>query len=255
MRRVRLFDIPFDNLTLRGAVKRIMTMCDGKGPSYVATANVDFVVNTYGWRPKTVRNPPLLEALQGASLVLADGMPIVWLSRILRRPLKQRVTGADLVPAVAKAAASKEKSLYLLGGPPGVGRKAAKKLQKKYEGLSIAGIASPAVTSGTKLTRRDRELVSKINAARPDILLIGFGNPKQELWFFRVKSLLKVPVSIGVGGSFAFSAGVIPRAPLWVRRAGFEWLHRLIHEPVRLFHRYVLGGVRFSSLTLFELLK
>jgi len=251
---VVILGIPVDNVTLSEAVERIFQLVgdyknDGV-PRQVATVNVDFIVNTLTWEQGGVRHPELLDVLRRADLVTADGMPVVWMSRLLGCPLKERVTGADLVPALAAQAARRGVSLFFLGGRGDVGRRAADLLVRQNPDLKVAGVSAPFVyTEGEQLAAfeaEDAAIVEEINAARPDVLLIAFGNPKQELWFARNALRLKVPVSIGIGGTFEFIVGTVPRAPLWIQRAGLEWVYRILMEPQRLWKRYAVGTVKFA---------
>ena len=253
-----LMGIPIDNLTIEEAVEKIAHLAmlyrrDGK-PRHVATVNVDFMVNTLSWSPTGVRHPELLHILRQADMVTADGMPLVWLSRLLGSPLRQRVAGADLVPLLAKASAERGLSLYFLGGRGDVAERAAEVLAAKFPGVRIVGIDAPFVhTQGTELAdfeAQDQPVLEKINAANPDILLIGFGNPKQEIWFDRHRSRIRAGVSIGIGGTFEFITGRVSRAPVWMQKTGLEWIYRMLQEPRRLLKRYFVGLFKFSFLAL-----
>jgi N-acetylglucosaminyldiphosphoundecaprenol N-acetyl-beta-D-mannosaminyltransferase len=220
----------------------------------VATVNVDFVVNTLSWSLKQSRHPELLDILRRADLVTPDGMPIVWASKLLGVPLKGRVTGADLVPRLAMEAAGRQKSIYFLGGRGDVGRKAAELLKKRYPNLKVAETDSPFVhVEGEALSgaeEQDQAIVERINRSGADILLIGFGNPKQEIWFDRNRTRLKVPVSIGIGGTYEFIVGSVARAPLWMQKTGLEWVFRITQDPWRLWKRYFVGFFKFGLMIL-----
>ncbi len=251
---VVILGIPLDNLNMDETVDRIFSMVElyqsDQRPRLVATVNVDFVVNTLTWHLGRIRHPELLDILQRADLVTADGMPMVVISKLMGSPLKERVTGADLVPRLAEDAAKRGKSMYFLGGRGDVAMQAASLLRKRYPELLVAGIDSPFVhIEGEKLAdaeEADQEIVERINDARPDILLIAFGNPKQEVWFNRNRSRLRVPVSIGIGGTFEFITGSVRRAPLWMQRTGLEWVFRITQDPGRLWKRYLVGFLKFG---------
>jgi N-acetylglucosaminyldiphosphoundecaprenol N-acetyl-beta-D-mannosaminyltransferase len=215
---------------------------------------VDFVTHTLTWRLSRPRHPELLDILRKADLVTPDGMPMVWASRLLGTPLKERVTGADLVPRLAEAATLHGKSIYFLGGRADVGKRAAEKLKNQYPDLKIAGIDSPFVRiEGEALDAaldEDRAIVDRINRSGADILLIGFGNPKQEVWFERNRHRLQVPVSIGVGGTYEFIVGSVARAPRWMQKYGLEWLFRITQDPARLWKRYFVGFFKFGLMIL-----
>jgi N-acetylglucosaminyldiphosphoundecaprenol N-acetyl-beta-D-mannosaminyltransferase len=247
--------IPVDNLTREGAVDRIIELAkrrDGRA-RLVSTLNVDFLVNALGTGFSRARHPELLEVLRQSDLVTADGFPILWLSRIAGRPLPHRVCGSDLVPGLAERAATEGLSIFLLGGGEGIGARAAEVLQRQNPGLRIAGAAAPMIhAAGPGLSRAeadDQALVEMINASGADILLIGLGNPKQELWFNRNRYRLKVPVSIGVGGTFSFIVGSVRRAPRWMQRSNLEWLYRITQDPARLWRRYALGMIKMVALS------
>lgn len=253
-RRAVVLGIPVDRVTLAQAVDRVFCMVDEFGadrrPRLVATVNVDFLVNALGWFSGVPRHPELVAVLREAELITADGMPVVWAARLLGAALPERVTGADLVPRLAREAALRGKSLYFLGGSREVAEQAARILQERNPGLRIAGIDSPFVhTTGEKLADADVEdepILERINRSGADILLVGFGNPKQEMWFSRNRDRLRVPVSIGIGGAFNFITGAVARAPRWMQRTGLEWIFRVIQEPRRLWRRYALGMAKLG---------
>ncbi|MBW2441186.1 MAG: WecB/TagA/CpsF family glycosyltransferase [Deltaproteobacteria bacterium] len=253
-----ILGIPVDNLDMDETVERILALIeasrkDGKA-RLVVTVNVDFIVNTMTWRLSRFRHPELINILRRADLVTPDGMPIIWTSRMLGTPLKERVTGADLVPRLAQAAARNGKSIYFLGGQGDVGLRAARLLQEQFPGLKVAGADSPFVKiEGEALTGeivKDQEVVERINRSGADILLIGFGNPKQEVWFERNRSRLQVPVSIGIGGTYEFIVGTVARAPEWMQKAGLEWIFRITQDPKRLWKRYFVGFFKFGLMIL-----
>lgn len=251
-----ILGIPVDNLTMNEAVSFVFGMLDAYAadgrPRLVATVNVDFVVNTLTWRLGRIRHPELIDILRRADLVTADGMPIVWMSRLLGVPLKERVTGADLVPKLAESAAGREKSIFFLGGKGDVGQKAADLLKERFPDLKMAGVYSPFVhVDGEAMAlaeEEDEHIVAAINRSNADILLIAFGNPKQELWFDRNRHRLKVPVSIGIGGTYEFIVGSVSRAPKWMQKTGLEWVFRITQDPKRLIKRYFLGLLKFGAM-------
>ncbi len=249
-----LLGIPVDSLTVSGALDRLFGLLESippEGCRMVATVNVDFVVNATGFLLHRA-NPELLPVLRRAALVTADGMPLVLLGRLLGAPLPERVTGADLVPLIAERAAECGRSLYFLGGTPENAAGAAEILTRRFPSLRIAGIDTPFVKlDGTPESEaQSREICERINAAHPDLVLIGFGNPKQELWLARNAARLRVPAAIGIGGTFNFICGNVKRAPRWVQRFGLEWIYRILQEPRRLWKRYGIGLLVFGGLSL-----
>lgn len=246
----RLFGIPVAKVTEAEAVDRIVDMVkrprQGKA-AFIATLNVDFVSNAVtGW--PFSGNDELWGYLKNADFVTADGMPIVVLSRLLGNALPVRVTGADLVPAICRRFAKEGLSVYVLGGEQSALDDAFAKMD--VSGLKIAGL-DPAFV---KLDEDQSDIIERINKARPDLLFVALGNPKQELWMGRNAAKLDVGAMIGVGGTFNFIAGRVKRAPEWVQKCGAEWIYRICQEPGRLWKRYAYGLAKFSWLSLRHLL-
>lgn len=243
---IAILGIPIDNVTLTEAVDDILELIEEhqeRKPGYVGTVNVDFLMNTVGWTRSSICHPELLSALRNADFNTSDGMPIVWLSRALNCQLKERVSGADFIPRLIEQCSKLQKSIFLLGADSQIAHNAAKKLKEEYPTLNIAGIASPHIfVTGEELEKaseKDTFIINQINASNPSLLLIFFGNPKQEIWFQRIRHQLSVPVAIGGGGTLNFVSGNVSRAPTWMQHLGLEWLHRLIKEPKRLWKRYL----------------
>ncbi len=202
----------------------------------VATVNADFVV-------KAAEDPELRFILQEADLATPDGMPLVWGARLLGVDIAERVAGADMIPALATKAAKNGLSVYLFGSVDGVAEKAAKILTDNNPGLNIVGTASPPFTS---LIDMDQKYIDDIKAAKPDILLVALGNPKQEKFISMHKNKLGAAVAIGIGGTLDFIAGKQTRAPLWMQNTGTEWLFRMFSDPKRLVERYYNDLTGFS---------
>lgn len=235
--QVSLMNVPFDVVTMDQAVDRIDTMIAERAPSYVATANVDFLVQAR-------RDNELRRVLAKAPLVVCDGTPLVWLSKLLRRPLPERVAGSDMVPRLLTRAQQCGWRVFFLGGTPAVLEKAIHNVLQTHPGIQIVGSYSPPFAP---LQQMDNEgICSRIRAAAPDLLLVSFGCPKQEKWISRHHASLGVPVSIGVGATVDFLAGAVKRAPRWMQVSGLEWVFRLCQEPKRLLKRYATDLVVFS---------
>jgi N-acetylglucosaminyldiphosphoundecaprenol N-acetyl-beta-D-mannosaminyltransferase len=235
-----ILGVPIDDLSMPETLDRIEEfVAHGRATGrthQIATINADFVVNA-------LHDPELGQILQESDLATPDGMPLVKGARLLGVPLEGRVTGADLVPALAERAAQKGYTLFLLGAREGVAVQAAEVLRRRYPGLQVAGTLSPP---NRPLIEMDHSIVDVVKAARPDILLVAFGNPKQEKWINMHAAELTVPVCIGVGGTLDLIAGVTRRAPAWMQNAGLEWLFRLSQEPRRLWKRYVVDLCYFG---------
>lgn len=259
MREVSLIlGIPIDNMNMEEATDKIFSLAEDYGkdrnPRFVATVNVNLLTECHSWNSKSPKNPELINVLRRADMITPDGMPLVWLSKLLGEGLKERVAGADLVPRIAQKASRLGKRIFFLGGGHASARSAASILEKQNPGLKIAGILCPMITLETTKQRglgdNDRAIINTINRSQSDILLIALGSPKQEIWFSRIKAYLKIPVSIGVGGTFNFISGAVSRAPAWMQRMSLEWVYRLIQEPRRLWKRYLLDGFKFIYLAI-----
>lgn len=236
---VCILNTPIDVLDMSGVLTRLEEFIGEKRFHQVATANADFVINAEADRE-------LRHILRYADLVMPDGMPLVWASRKLGMALPERVTGADLVPALAALSAQKGYRIYMLGAKPEVARLAREKLLQAHPTLQIVGCVSPPVQPLDNMD--NAPLLADIQAAQPDILLVAFGNPKQEKWIYRNREALqKVPICIGVGGTFDFIAGQTVRAPRWMQKSGLEWIFRLSQEPKRLWKRYTRDVGQFGS--------
>lgn len=235
---IAILGVPFDNVNTGETIRMIEQMIASRRPHYLATANVDFLV-------QASRDVELRRILFDAHLVLCDGTPLVWASRLLGNPLPERVAGSDLVPLLLKVAAEKNYRPFFLGATPDSIEQAVKNVREKHPGIDIAGYYSPPFN---KLLEMDHEEICKrIMTARPDMLFVGFGCPKQEKWINMHYRSLGVPVSVGVGGTIDFLAGRLARAPRWMQVTGTEWIFRLAQEPGRLFGRYASDLWYFSN--------
>lgn len=234
---VGILGVPVDVLDNVGVIDRLEQFITERRFHQVATANTDFLINA-------LEDPELMHILREADLVIPDGMPLIWASRWLRAPLPERVTGADLVPSLAKLAAERGYRIFMLGAKPEVAKKARDKMEADNPGLEIVGCYSPPLAS--LLEMDNKPILQQIHEAKPDILLVAFGNPKQEKWIYlNREELQEVPICIGIGGTFDFIAGNIVRAPEWMQRSGLEWLFRLGQEPKRLWKRYTRDVLQF----------
>jgi N-acetylglucosaminyldiphosphoundecaprenol N-acetyl-beta-D-mannosaminyltransferase len=247
-KRLRLAGVSIDSLTMNQAIERLLTWIQAPTAKsrYVVTPNVDHAVLFHG-------NAGLRAAYADAAMVLADGMPLVWISRLLRRPLPQRVTGSDLVPALL-GAATRETPLrvYLLGAAPGVGQRAAVNIAKRWPAVEVVGIYSPPLGFENN-PAENAAILDRITAARPDVLIVGLGAPKQELWVHAHRDQITASVTLCVGATIDFLAGQINRAPKWMQRSGLEWVHRLYTQPRRLAKRYARDAWIFPQLVLRDL--
>lgn len=240
--RIALGSARLDNVTMPEAIARICALVAAGRPEYVVTPNVDHLV-------KLEDDPQFRAVYDEAALVLADGMPLLWASRLLGTPLRAKVSGSDLFVEFAAEAARRGLRLYFLGGRSGAAARAAEVLTERFPGLVVCGIDSPPF-GFDRDDRLNGRVLARIRAARPDVLFVGLGAPKQEKWIHRWRHETGVPVSIGVGVSFEFVAGLVRRAPRLLQGMGLEWAWRLLMEPRRLWRRYLVEDTRFVWLFL-----
>jgi N-acetylglucosaminyldiphosphoundecaprenol N-acetyl-beta-D-mannosaminyltransferase len=244
--RVAMCGAFIDAVDLQSAVRLVLGWVadPGGGCRNVVTPNVHHAVLLY-------EQPALRAVYEHADLVVADGTPLVILSRLLRRPLPERVAGSDLVPALLSAAPPGLR-VFLLGAGPGVAERATEEIGRRWPGVEVVGRASPP-PGFEHDSRANEALIAEIAAADPQVLVVGLGAPKQELWVEAHRSRLTVPVALCVGATIDFLAGHRSRAPRWMQRAGLEWLFRILIEPGRLFGRYAHDGRIFARLAVAEL--
>ena len=242
---VALFGLPISNLTMSEAVGRIAEWIESGTMHQIVTANLDFARNAR-------KSEFLHRVICSSSMVLPDGAPLLWASRLLRKPLKERVTGVDMVPELARLSAERGYGIFLLGGSEENARVAAETLKSAHPGVRFVGSYSPPVTPLDKMD--DAEMLWRIEAANPDILLVAFGNPKQEIWISRNFHQLQVPVAIGIGGSLDIIAGSTKRAPKWIQKLHMEWCFRMLQEPRRLLPRYAHDVAALVRLLLMEII-
>ena len=229
---LRILGVRVDNVTTAETLALMERWVAERTPHQIVTVNPEFVM-------RAQRDEDFHGVLEEAALALPDGVGLLWAARVLGQPLRERVTGSDSLPAIAALGAEKGYRLYLLGAAPGVAERTTGILEQRNPGLEIAG-----TFAGSPSSNDEAEIVARIRAAEPDFLFVAYGAPQQDFWIHRNLHRLGVPVCMGVGGAFDFIAGVTPRAPLWMRERGLEWLHRLLTQPWR--WRRMLALPRFA---------
>jgi N-acetylglucosaminyldiphosphoundecaprenol N-acetyl-beta-D-mannosaminyltransferase len=223
----RVLGVRVDCLDMQGALHRVEELVDAGGHHLVATVNPEFVMRARS-------DHDFARVLESADLCLPDGFGVVWAARRGGCAMPGPVTGVDLIPPLAELCARRGFRLFLLGAGPGVAADLAAQLRSSHPDLDVqAHVGSPDASA-------DAETVELIETQRPHLLLVAYGAPRQELWIDRVARRLGVPVAIGVGGSFDYLTGRVPRAPRWMREAGMEWLFRLGRQPWRIRRMAVL---------------
>ena len=210
----------------------------GRG-GFIATANVDHMV-------RLRRSPEFQRVYAQATLVVADGVPLLWASRLQGAPLPERVAGSDLIHSLSRAAAAAGRRVLLLGGNPGTAEQAAQVLKCGSPDLIVADALCPPF-GFEQDPAYVAELRQAIRDSRAELVFVGLGSPKQELFIAQHRDVLPNAWWIGVGISFSFVSGEVTRAPRWVQRIGCEWLHRLVQEPRRLWTRYLVRGLPFAA--------
>lgn len=235
--RVRIFDLEFDALREREVVAGIVA--EGAGGGWVCPVNLDVL-------RQIAASPQIRELVDRADLVVADGMPLIWASRIQGTPLPERVAGSSLILSLPAAAAAAGRSVFLLGGNPGAAEAAAARLRELDPDLRVAGTLCPPMGF-----ERDPAMMQEIKDAltrsQPDIVFVGLGFPKQERLIAWLRTELSTAWFVSCGISFSFVSGEVLRAPRALQRLGLEWVHRLAQEPKRLFRRYIVDGPPFLA--------
>ncbi|MCR5559189.1 WecB/TagA/CpsF family glycosyltransferase [Schwartzia sp. (in: firmicutes)] len=218
---VNILNVPVAALTMSEAVSKVQQFIDDKKNALIATANAEMIMNAQ-------HDEELCEILQSADLVVPDGAGTVWAAHHLGYAMPERVAGYDLVQELLKAAPERGDRVFFFGSAPGIAEAAKKKAEALYPGVQIVGVRNGYFTSDD-----EAGIIEEIRAAEPDILLAALGVPKQEKWLRRYRKELRVPVSIGVGGTLDVMAGNVRRAPKWMQKAKLEWLFRGLLQPKR----------------------
>ena len=240
MARIRFMNTEIDNVTMEEALQALDGLIQNKQDAFVVTPNVDHIV-------QLERGGELCEVYRKADLILADGMPLLWIAKWYGTPIKEKVSGSDLFPRLCQMAAQKGYTMFFLGAAEGVAATAAQKLMDRYPGLKVVGTYSPPY--GFEKDKEELQcIIDQIKLAAPHILIVGLGCPKQELFMLHHREELGVPVSLGLGASLDFEAGNVRRAPVWMSVYGLEWLFRLTQDPKKLMKRYLIDDMKIFGL-------
>lgn len=236
MERIKFLNIYIDNMTMSEVIAKIDELIQERRCAYVVTPNLDHIVIMEN-------DEEFFEIYQNANLIVTDGKPLIWISRFLGNPIKEKISGSDLFPKMCEMAARCGYSIYILGAAEGVADIAAENLRKKNQGLKIVGTYSPPI--GFENDDDELDIIKKkVIDAHPDILAVALGSPKGEKFIYRHLEDLGVPLSISIGATIDFEAGIIRRAPKWIAAIGFEWLFRITQDPRRLIKRYCKDAIR-----------
>lgn len=238
--RRKFMNIYIDDVTKQEAIEHIEYCINHRIIGQVITPNVDQIVR--------IESDKYFKTIcENCELLLVDGHPLMWTAKYYGRPFKEKICGSDLVPELCSLAAKKGYSVFLLGAAPGVAQRAAERLIVDNPGLKVAGVYSPPIGF-----EKNQDEISKINemlkASGADMLFVGMGVPKQDIFIYENMKTYQIPMSFSIGGTIDFIAGVQKRAPKWISNIGMEWLYRLIQNPKRMFKRYIIDDSKFFSL-------
>jgi N-acetylglucosaminyldiphosphoundecaprenol N-acetyl-beta-D-mannosaminyltransferase len=236
--RITLGNLAIDTYTEAAFTEELVEHAmAGRTTRQIGTVNAQFYV-------LAEKSRAFRECLRRAEYLCADGMPIVWLCKAFGSREVPRIAGVDLIGDLCRAGAPRGMRIFLLGGRPGTAAATAKLLEEKYPGIEIAGVCCPPWGFEQKPDVLD-EVLETIQAAKPNVLFMALGAPRQEFFIDRYVRPLGVPIAVGIGGSFEILSGQAPRAPEWMRSKGLEWFYRFVHEPGRLWQRYLIGNAEF----------
>ncbi len=242
MARIKFMNTEIDNLTMEETLEAIDVLIRENKNAYVVTPNVDHIV-------KIETNNAFKKAYDEADLILVDGTPLMWISKWYGTPLKEKLTGPNLTERILGLAALKNYSVFFLGAAEGVAELAAIRMAKKYTGLNTVGCYSP-LYGFERNPDEISHIIALINDVKPDILVIGMGSPKTEIFLNEYIPQMEVHVSLSIGAAIDFMAGKVTRCPNWVNKIGMEWFYRFIKEPKRMFKRYFIDDITILKLAL-----
>jgi N-acetylglucosaminyldiphosphoundecaprenol N-acetyl-beta-D-mannosaminyltransferase len=234
--RVNILGVGISAITPEGAVRQMSAWIEAKDYKYINVCTVHTVMECQ-------RNPNLRDIVNRSGLATPDGMPLVWFCRCHGKKNVTRVYGPDLMLSFCEFSAIKGYRHFFYGGQPGVAQLLVNVLKKNYPRLQVAGAYSPPFRPTGTL--EEPEVIKEINDARPDVVWVGLGTPKQDFWVSQHRPFLDAPVLVAVGAAFDFHTGRVPQAPSWMQRSGLEWLFRLLQEPRRLAFRYLVYNPLF----------
>ena len=239
--RITLMGCSIDNLSMEETLQTIEGFIQTGRPHQHVVVNVDKLV-------KASRDPELRQIINDCALINVDGMPVVWASRLLGKPLKERVAGVDLFEALMRRAGEKGWRVFLLGAQEEVVGKVAATYQHRYPALVLAGYRNGYWQGEAE----EAQVAAQIRDARPDLLFVAISSPKKEQFLGRWQAEMKIPFAMGVGGSFDVVIGHVKRAPVWMQKSGLEWFYRFLQEPRRMFRRYFIEDMAFVWLFIKE---
>ena len=240
IKKQKFLNTYINNITMKEAIDEVDKMIINKEKGYVVGINVDVVM-------KMEEDLLLREISDKANLTIVDGKPLIWISKLQKKPIVEKISGSDLVPNLCELANDKGYSIFIIGGKSGVADQAKIKLEEKYKRIKIVGTYSPPI--GFENNEKELDTINQmINKAKPDLLFACLGCPKQEKWIYNNIEKYNAKVSICAGATVDFLAGNIKRAPKWISNIGLEWFYRFLQEPKRLFKRYFIDDIKIIKL-------
>lgn len=240
LNRMRFMNTYVDNVTEAEAIEHIEYCINNKKIGHVITPNVDQIV-------RIEKDTYFKKICDNAELLLVDGHPLIWISKWYKKPIKEKICGSDLVPHLCELASKKGYRVFLLGAADGVALKAADNLRKEYPNIQIAGVYSPPL--GFDKNKAEIEHINNmLKASNVDLLFVGMGVPKQDIFIYENMNKYKIPMSFSIGATIDFIAGKQKRAPRWMTDHGIEWMYRLFSDPKRMFKRYVIDDMQIFKL-------
>lgn len=240
MEKQPLLNTFVNNFNMDEAIQAIQDMIASEKKSYIVAINVDVVI-------KIENDSYLKEIIDKADIVLVDGKPLEWIAKWHKRPIKAKVSGADLVPILCERAVGKGHSIFIIGGKKGIAEKAKQNLERDLSGIRIVGTYAPPY--GFEKDEKELKKINEmISSAHPDILITCFGCPKQEKWIYENYQKYDAKVSVCAGATVDFLAGNVNRAPRWMSDHGLEWFYRFLQEPKRMFKRYFVDDIKIIKL-------
>ncbi len=239
-KRMNFLNIEIDNVNMEEAINEVKNLIEAPGYHYVVTPNVAHIVTLE-------KDLEFQKVYKDADLILTDGMPLIWISKLYKTPIKEKVSGSDIFPLICAMAVENQYKVFILGAAEGVAAKAAENLKNKCPGLQVVGTYSPPY-GFEKDNNEVEKVVDIVNNANPHILFVGLGAPKQEKFIHKYKEQLKVPISLGIGAAIDFEAGNVKRAPKWMQKSGLEGFYRFVKEPKRMFKRVFIDDFKIFPL-------
>lgn len=240
MEKQTLLNTYINNVTMSETIKEIEAMIASDKKSYIVAINVDVVM-------KIEDDSYLKKIVDSADMVLVDGKPLVWISKMHGKPLKAKISGSDLVPLLCEVAAKKNYSMFIIGGKDGVAEQAKRRIKEKLPQIKIVGTYAPPM--GFEKDKAELNKINKlISEKKPDLLIACFGCPKQEKWIYENINKYDAKVSVCAGATVDFLAGNVKRAPRWMSEHGLEWFYRFLQEPKRMFKRYFVDDIKIVKL-------